>query len=35
MLITLDSGKTVEVESFGYSYTYGGVLSGLPNEKMK
>ena len=34
MLITLDSGKIVKVESFEYSYTYGGVLCGLPNEKM-
>ena len=34
MLITLDSGKTVKVESFEYSYTYGGVLCGLPNEEM-
>ena len=34
MLITLNSGKTVKVESFEYSYTYGGVLCGLPNEQM-
>ena len=34
VLITLDSGKTVKVESFEYSYTYGGVLCGLPNEEM-
>ena len=33
-MIKLDSGKTVKVESFEYSYTYGGVLCGLPNEKM-
>ena len=34
LLIKLDSGKTVKVESFEYSYTYGGVLCGLPNKKM-
>ena len=34
LLIKLDSGKTVKVESFEYSYTYGGVLCGLPNEQM-
>ena len=34
MRITLDSGKTVKVESFEYSYTYGGVLCGLLGEQM-